>query len=107
MIDELLRLTEEILTSLDFDDEDLIEELIRQRRYLFVELLNSGMQEASTEQHSAWLGQLKHLQSRDQILREKMLKLLGSIRLEMDQAKIHKMHILGEFSRGTQIETSR
>lgn len=107
VIEELLRLTEEIILAVDFDDDFQVDSLIRQRRLLFNELLDLNSNEASAEQQALWLTQLKHLQARDQTLRARMLSLLKNIRTEMDQAKDQKIQILGDLVRGTQIETSR
>lgn len=107
VIEELLRLTEEIILAVDFDDDSQVDSLIRQRRLLFNELLDLNSNEASAEQQALWLTQLKHLQARDQTLRARMLSLLKNIRTEMDQAKDQKIQILGDLVRGTQIETSR
>lgn len=107
VIEELLRLTEEIIFAVDFDDDSQVDSLIRQRRLLFNELLDLNSNEASAEQQALWLTQLKHLQARDQTLRARMLSLLKNIRTEMDQAKDQKIQILGDLVRGTQIETSR
>ncbi|MGA0163421.1 MAG: hypothetical protein ACO3LE_04110 [Bdellovibrionota bacterium] len=107
VIEELLRLTEEILLAVDFDEDSQVEALIRQRSFFFNELLDTNSNEASAEQQALWLTQLKHLQARDQTLRARMLSLLKNIRTEMDHAKDQKIQILGDLVRGTQIETSR
>lgn len=104
IIEELIRITQEMIDSVNSNNDEGLQEAVRRRGILFEELGDLSQLPVSTEQQAQWMRQLQYLKHKDEELRGLLLLQVKKVRRELLSAQEEKKELLGTFARGQTLE---